>query len=294
MSGRPLVSPRVDGFARGVSDGAAFVLRFFVEAVRPPYHIRELIHQCYEVGVRSLPLITLTGLITGIVFTKQSRPSLAVFGATSWLPSLITIALVRSLAPLITALIVSGKVGSGIGAELGSMKVTEQIEAMEVSATNPFKYLVVTRTLATTLMVPALTVYCCTVGLIGSYLNIRGNESASAATFLRSGFETITFLDIGATAAREPMLHARLVIQVGVPTSNTYPARTAAPTAAYGCSSTCRRIWAPAELASSGQESRSASSRAEGPSEPRSGRVPGITTAPAGPRGTRRLRRRAP
>ena len=112
-----------------------------------------------EIGIRSLPLVSLTGFVIGVVFTKQSRPSLEAFGATSWLPSLITIANVRALAPLVTALICSGRVGSHIGAELGSMRVTEQIDAMEVSAINPFKYLVFTRTLATTCMVPALTMY---------------------------------------------------------------------------------------------------------------------------------------
>lgn len=197
-----VIAPAIDGFALGVHDGASFVARFFVEAFRRPFHLTEIVKQCYEVGYKSLPLITLTGFVTGLVFTKQSRPSLAAFGATSWLPSLITIALVGSLAPLITALICAGKVGSSIGAELGSMKVTEQIEAMEVSAVNPFKFLVVTRTLATTLMVPALMLYCLFVGLLGSYLNIRGEEAASLASFLKSGFSTIGFLDLGSSVAK--------------------------------------------------------------------------------------------
>ena len=197
-----VVTPGIDDFAIGVYQGAGFLKRFFVEVVRPPFHLGEVVRQCYEIGYRSLPLITLTGFVTGIVFTKQSRPSLAAFGATSWLPSLITIALVRSLAPLITALICAGKVGSNIGAELGSMKVTEQIEAMEVSAINPFKFLVVTRTLATTLMVPVLMLYCCFVGLVGSYFNVHGNEAASLASFLKDGFSTITFLDVWSSVGK--------------------------------------------------------------------------------------------
>lgn len=197
-----VISPRIDAFGAAMYDGASFFARYFTELVRPPFHLRELVRQCYEVGYRSLPLITVTGFITGIVFTKQSRPSLEAFGATSWLPSLITIALIRSLAPLVTALICAGKVGSSIGAELGSMKVTEQVEAMEVSAINPFKYLVVTRTTATTLMVPMLALYFCMVGLIGAYLNIHGQEATSIAAFLKNGFETITFLDIGASVVR--------------------------------------------------------------------------------------------
>ena len=202
-SRRPvLLSHAVDEFMVGMRDAAAFVVRFFGSVVQPPYHFREIVKQCYEVGYKSLPLITLTGFITGIVFTKQSRPSLAAFGATSWLPSLITIALVRSLAPLVTALITAGKVGSSIGAELGSMKVSEQIEAMEVSAINPFKYLVVTRTLATTLMIPVLTLYFCFVGLCGAYLNVHANEAVSLAAFLKNGFSTITFLDMWASIAK--------------------------------------------------------------------------------------------
>lgn len=183
-------------------EGSYFLLRFFAEAARPPYYFREVIKQCYEVGYKSLPLITLTGFVTGIVFTKQSRPSLASFGAESWLPSLITIALVESLAPLITALICAGKVGSSIGAELASMKVTEQIEAMEVSAVNPFTYLVVTRTVATTLTVPALMLYCCAVGLFGSYLNVHDNEATSLASFVRSGFASIGFLQMWASVVK--------------------------------------------------------------------------------------------
>jgi phospholipid/cholesterol/gamma-HCH transport system permease protein len=199
---RAVIAPVVDDFAIGVYNGADFLRRTLVEAFRRPFHVREVVKQCYEIGFRSLPLITLTGFVTGIVFTKQSRPSLEVFGATSWLPSLITIALVRSLAPLITALICAGKVGSHIGAEIGSMKVTEQIEAMEVSAINPFKFLVLTRTLATTFMVPVLALYCCFIGLLGAYLNVRGNEAVSLAGFLKNGFSTISFLDVWSSVTK--------------------------------------------------------------------------------------------
>src|SRR4051812_8375982 len=95
---------------------AGFIGRFFKEALRPPYEFNEIIRQCYEVGYRSLMLICMTAFITGLVFTKQSRPSLSEFGATSWLPSLVAIAIIKALAPLVTALICAGKVGSNIGA----------------------------------------------------------------------------------------------------------------------------------------------------------------------------------
>lgn len=191
-----LVSKGIDSFFTGVFDAWSFIFRFFKELFIPPFHFKEFIHQVYETGLKSLPLITLTGFVTGIVFTKQSRPSLEVFGATSWLPSLITIALVKALGALVTALICAGKVGSSIGAELGSMRVSEQIDAMEVSAINPFKFLVVTRVAAITVAVPILSMYCTFVGLMGSYLNVKANENTGFLNFFISGFETTTFLDL--------------------------------------------------------------------------------------------------
>src|ERR1700689_4367868 len=124
---------RLNRFFLSIYEVYRFVLRFFKELVLPPYEYKEIVNQCFEVGLKSLPVITLTGFITGLVFTKQSRSSLSEFGATSWLPSLMAIAIIRALAPLVTALIVAGKVGSNIGAEIGSMRVSEQIDAMEVS-----------------------------------------------------------------------------------------------------------------------------------------------------------------
>jgi phospholipid/cholesterol/gamma-HCH transport system permease protein len=171
----------------------------FKEAFSAPFEWKEIINQCFNVGYKSLPLISLTGFIIGIVFTKQSRPSLSTFGASSWLPSLISIAIIRALAPLVTALIAAGKVGSNIGAELSSMKVTEQIDAMEVSATNPYKYLVVTRVIATTFMMPVLVMYSGLVGMLGSFMNIHQNEQTSFAAFIKNAFSTISFLDINSS-----------------------------------------------------------------------------------------------
>ncbi len=154
-----VISKKIDRFFSELYGIFSFVARFFREVWFPPYEFKEVLRQCYQVGYKSLPLISMTGFITGLVFTNQSRPSLAEFGATSWLPALISIAIIRALGPLVTALIAAGKVGSNIGAELGSMNVTEQIDAMEVSATKPFKYLVVTRVLATSIMIPVLVMY---------------------------------------------------------------------------------------------------------------------------------------
>ena len=189
---------RTDSLFATLYDIKNFIARFFKEAFVPPFEWKEIISQCYNVGYRSLALISLTGFITGMVFTKQSRPSLSEFGSIS-APSLIGIAVIRALAPLVTALVAAGKVGSNIGAELGSMKVTEQIDAMEVSGTNPFKFLVVSRVLATTCMIPILVVYTAFVGLIGSYLNVHANEQTSLITYIRNAFSQLSFLDFSAS-----------------------------------------------------------------------------------------------
>src|SRR3954452_1749449 len=191
-----VISRGMDTFFIGLYDAGKFTGRFFKEVFKPPYEAKEIIKQCYEIGWKSLPLISLTGFITGLVFTKQSRPSLAEFGATSWLPSLVAIAIIKALAPLVTALIAAGKVGSNIGAEIGSMRVTEQIDAMEVSAINPFKFLVVSRVLATTFMIPVLTFYTGGVAMLGSYINVHTNEMTSFVAFFEQAFEKISFLDI--------------------------------------------------------------------------------------------------
>lgn len=179
-----------------------FIVAFFKEVFEGPYEFREAVRQCYEIGCKSLPIITLTAFITGIVFTKQSRPSLSEFGATSWLPSLIAIAIIRALAPLITSLVIAGKVGSNMGAELASMRVTEQIDAMEVSSTNPFKFLVITRVTALTVTLPVLVTYFAFIGLMGSYLNVHHNELTSFTSFMSDAFVKITFLDLFSSSLR--------------------------------------------------------------------------------------------
>ncbi len=173
-----------------------FTARFFKEVLKPPYEIKEFIRQCYVIGYRSLPLVGITGFIMGLVLTLQSRPTLAEFGAESWLPGMVALSLIREIAPVITALICAGKISSGIGAELGSMKVTEQIDAMEVSAIDPYKYLVITRILATTLMVPLLVVFADGVGVLGGYAGININSDVNLLNYFSKVLESLDFIDI--------------------------------------------------------------------------------------------------
>ncbi len=166
-------------FFSEIGDLSMFCGRFFKEVSKRPFEFREFLRQCYNMGNKSLLLVGVTGFIIGLVFTLQSRPTLQEFGAVSWMPAMVGISIIREIGPIITALICAGRIGSGIGAELGSMRVTEQIDAMEVSGTNPYKYLVVTRILATTLMIPILVIVGDALALYGSYLveSLKGDVS---------------------------------------------------------------------------------------------------------------------
>ena len=173
-----------------------FTKRFFKEIFTTSFEMKEFLWQCYAIGYKSLPLVSITGFIMGLVLTIQSRPTLAKFGAESWIPGMVALSLIREIAPVITALICAGKISSGIGAELGSMKVTEQIDAMEVSAINPFKYLVVTRIMATTIMVPILVFYADMVGFIGGFIGYNIHGDIGMFRYFAQVLESLSFLDI--------------------------------------------------------------------------------------------------
>lgn len=175
---------------------ARFTGLFFKEGFKPKYEFQEFFRQCFLIGYKSLPLVGLTGFIMGLVLTMQLRPSLVDYGVESELPAMVGIALVREIGPVITALIFSGKIGSSIGAELGSMKVTEQIDAMEVSGTNPFKYLVVTRVLAATLMLPILVLLSNAIALYGSFLGVNIRNVTSFQLFYDQVIRNLSFSDV--------------------------------------------------------------------------------------------------
>ena len=181
---------------REAGELSAFAGRFFVQAPRAGSEFSEFIRQCFRIGYQSLPLIGLTGFIMGLVLTMQLRPSMVEYGVESQLPSMISIAIVREMGPVITALIFAGKIGSSIGAELGSMRVTEQIDAMEVSGTNPFRYLVVTRVLATTLMLPILVLLSDAISLYGSFLGVNIRGATSFSLFYYQVTDILSFGDV--------------------------------------------------------------------------------------------------
>ena len=172
-----------------------FITRTVKETFSRHFEFREFSRQCFQIGNKTLPLISVTGIIMGLVLTIQSRPALAKFGADAMLPGMVAISLIREMGPVITALICAGKIGSGMGAELGSMKVTEQIEAMEVSSTNPIRFLVVTRVLAATLIIPLLILYADALGILGSWVGANIKGDVTLVLFFSQAFSHIEFID---------------------------------------------------------------------------------------------------
>ena len=190
------IPSHIKSFFIEIGELSYFAGRFFKEVFTRPFEFKELLRQCYNIGNRSLLLVGVTGFILGLVFTLQSRPTLMEFGAESWMPSMVSISIVREIGPMIIALICAGRISSGIGAELGSMRVTEQIDAMEVSGTNPFKYLIVTRIMATTLMVPLLIIFGDAIALYGSAIieNLKGDVSYQL--YFNKVFNALKFSDL--------------------------------------------------------------------------------------------------
>lgn len=169
------------------------VLRQFIT---PPYEHRELLRQCYNIGNKSFSLVSITGFIMGLVLTMQTRPILVMFGAQSIIPSMVSISTFREIGPIITGLICAGKVSSGIGAEIGAMKVTEQIDAMEVSGTKPLSYVVATRVMASTIMIPLLVLFSNAFSLFGSFLAINIYEPMTFRLYLFNAFDMLDFIDV--------------------------------------------------------------------------------------------------
>lgn len=175
---------------------AEFCKRLVKAAVGPPFEVRELLRQMDEVGAKSLPLVAIAGAAVGVVLSLHTRDSLIRFGAKSLLPTLIIMSLVKESGPIITALVVSGRVGAGIGAELGAMKVTEQIDAIEASAVNPYKFLAVTRVVACMLMLPLLSMVACFSGIVAGWGANALAEPTSFTLFLNQGLAEAKLTDL--------------------------------------------------------------------------------------------------
>ncbi len=184
-----------NNFLTELADVFLFITLIIRETFSRHFEFKEFFRQCFQIGYKSLPLISITGSIMGLVLTIQSRPILVDFGAVSMLPGMVAVSLIREMGPVITALICAGKIGSGMGAELGSMKVTEQIDAMEVSSTNPVRFLIVTRVWAATLMIPLLILYADILGILGSWLGANIKGEVTFTLFFSQAFSHVEFID---------------------------------------------------------------------------------------------------
>ena len=183
-------------FVERIGDLSIFSGQFVLQVFRRPFEGKELIRQMDEIGTKSLVLVLVTGCAIGVVLSMQSRGTLARFGAEAVLPSMLALAVVKEIGPVITSLVLAGRLGAGIAAELGSMRVTEQIDALEVAALNPFRYLVVTRVLACVVMFPLLTVACNLVALGGGYLEAQLSSELDYRLFVDQAFASLRLSDL--------------------------------------------------------------------------------------------------
>lgn len=183
-------------FLHDAADQVYFLKSFFRNIFKKYFEWDELFHQLYVIGFRSIGIVALTGFILGIVLTLQSIPTMKDFGAESFIPSMVSVSVIREIGPVIIALICAGKIASSIGAELGSMNVTEQIEAMEVSGANPIQFLVVTRVLACTIMVPLLTIFADTMALAGGFIAATFSNGITLQLYFTKALTILVYADI--------------------------------------------------------------------------------------------------
>lgn len=188
--------PPIHNFLEKTGDQANFFKSFVRNTFKGSFEWNEFMKQCFMVGYKSVGIVAITGFVIGFVFTLQSLPTLKEFGAASYVPGMVCISVVREIGPVITGLICAGKIASSIGAELGSMNVTEQIDAMEVSGASPVQYLVVTRILACTLMIPLLTMWADLLSLAGGYIGMNTVSSISLPLYYHKAIETLYFEDL--------------------------------------------------------------------------------------------------
>src|SRR5262245_25045153 len=180
----------------GFGDAWLFLARVFVSAFRPPYSLSLLCKQIYSIGVQSISVVALVGGFTGAVLAVQGEYTLSKFGATAFTGSAIALSLIRELGPVLTALMVNGRAGSAMTAELGIMKISEQVDALRAMAVDPLHHLMVPRMLAGTISVPLLTSIFNVVGIAGGYIVAVGNLGLSSGTFISQMTQSVNDVDV--------------------------------------------------------------------------------------------------
>lgn len=183
------------GFFRFAGEIGLFGFRAVRDSFRPPLEFREIVTQVFEIGWRSLPLIAVSGFAFGVVIALQTRAEMQSFGAEAMIPQAISTGIFTDIGPLLTALLVSGRIGAGIGAQLAGMRVTEQIDALEALAVDSFKYLVVTRVIACVIALPLLTVVFDFSGLLGGMISDMLALHLTVRLFLNEAFSSMRWGD---------------------------------------------------------------------------------------------------
>lgn len=166
------------------------------QMIVPPFEVRNTFKMMLEIGIRSLPVVIVTAVFTGMVFSLQTYTGFKRFGAEAVVGTVVALSMTRELGPVLTGLIVAGRAGAAMAAELGTMRVTEQIDALETLATNPVKYLIVPRFVSGLIMLPALTVCADIIGIIGGYFVTVGLFGASSVVYWNRTWEFLEVSDI--------------------------------------------------------------------------------------------------
>src|SRR5439155_1273554 len=184
------------GFFEFTGSLATFGFRALVDAFRPPFEFGEIARHVYQFGLRSMPLILIAGFAIGVVLSMHTRATLARFGAEAMIPAGLAVALIRETGPLTAGLLVSGRVGAGIGAEIGAMRVTEQIDALEANAVDAFKFLAVTRIVALMIAMPLLPTMMDFAGILGGYVAEAAVSGMPWRLYFERAFLYIQFSDL--------------------------------------------------------------------------------------------------
>ncbi len=179
-----------------VGEFSAFLMEFFKRFWRRPFEVRELMNQMDEVGTKSLLLTLVTGISIGVVLAMQSRGTLVRFGAEAVLPSMLALSIFKEIGPVLTGLVLAGRLGAGMGAEIGSMRVTEQIDALEVAALKPFHYIVLTRVIACVIMFPVMTICTDIIAMFGGYMESLLATNMDYRIFINTAFSTLRLSDL--------------------------------------------------------------------------------------------------
>ncbi|MBL9033573.1 MAG: ABC transporter permease [Rhodospirillaceae bacterium] len=195
----PLLQPLGRTFLGGleaIGRVALFTLRAVLMAVQPPYYPRLILKQMIEIGYYSLPVVGMTAIFTGMVLALQTYTGFSRFNAETAIPNVVVISITRELGPVLAGLMVAGRIGAAMAAELGTMRVTEQIDALTTLSTNPFKYLIAPRLIAGLTMLPVLVAVADVIGIFGGYLVSIYKLGFNPGTYLANTVEFVEFLDI--------------------------------------------------------------------------------------------------